>query len=125
MSCIDILSILIRFAVEGIVARKLNDEQIEFFKKQLEQQKKEILHDMDNLKKDLISSEKNSDMSDVATTYELQQLELKRADRERKLLNKINVDSLFPYNLFFIIMLVFFFFFTKQLGHFLCPKRDF
>ena len=68
----------------------MNEEQILFFKAMLEQQKKEILHDMDNLRQDLISTEKNSDMSDVATTYELQQLELKRADRERKLLNKIN-----------------------------------
>jgi DnaK suppressor protein len=68
----------------------MNEKQILFFKNMLEQQKKEILQDMDNLRQELITSEKNSDMSDVATTYELQQLELKRADRERKLLNKIN-----------------------------------
>ena len=68
----------------------MNDQQILFFKNKLIDQKNEIIKDMESLKKDLITSEKSSDMSDVATTYELQQLELKRADRERKLLSKIN-----------------------------------
>ena len=68
----------------------MNDAQLAYFKGILEQQKSEILADMGNVKKELIGSEQNADMNDVASTYESQQLELKRVDRERKLLNKIN-----------------------------------
>ena len=68
----------------------MNDVQIAYFKGILEQQKSEILADMENVKKELIGSEQNADMNDVASTYESQQLELKRVDREHKLLNKIN-----------------------------------
>jgi DnaK suppressor protein len=68
----------------------MNDVQLAYFKGILTQQKSEILADMENVKKELIGSEKNADMNDVASTYESQQLELKRVDRERKLLNKIN-----------------------------------
>ena len=68
----------------------MNDVQLAYFKGTLTQQKSEILADMENVKKELIGSEKNADMNDVASTYESQQLELKRVDRERKLLNKIN-----------------------------------
>jgi DnaK suppressor protein len=68
----------------------MNDVQLAYFKGILTQQKSEILADMENVKKELIGSEKNADMNDVASTYESQQLELKRVDRERKLLDKIN-----------------------------------
>ena len=68
----------------------MNDVQLAYFKDTLNQQKSEILADIENIKKELIGSEKNADMNDVASTYESQQLELKRVDRERKLLNKIN-----------------------------------
>ncbi len=68
----------------------MNDVQIAYFKGILEQQKSEIVADMENVKKELIGSEQNADMNDVASTYESQQLELKRVDREHKLLNKIN-----------------------------------
>ena len=68
----------------------MNDVQLAYFKDILEQQKSEIVADMENVKKELIGSEQNADMNDVASTYESQQLELKRVDREHKLLNKIN-----------------------------------
>ena len=68
----------------------MNDIQLAYFKSILEQQKSEMLEDMENVKKEISASEHNADMGDVATTYELQQLALKRVDRERKLLNKIN-----------------------------------
>jgi DnaK suppressor protein len=68
----------------------MNDVQLAYLKGILTQQKSEILADMENVKKELIGSEKNADMNDVASTYESQQLELKRVDRERKLLDKIN-----------------------------------
>jgi len=68
----------------------MNDVQLAYFKGILTQQKSEILADMENVKKELIGSDKNADMNDVASTYESQQLELKRVDRERKLLDKIN-----------------------------------
>jgi len=68
----------------------MNDLQLAYFKGTLEQQRSEILADMESVRKELIGSEQNADMNDVASTYESQQLELKRVDRERKLLNKIN-----------------------------------
>jgi|APSaa5957512535_1039671.scaffolds.fasta_scaffold275009_1 DnaK suppressor protein len=68
----------------------MNDIQISYFQDTLKQQRFEILESMNSSKEELRVSEKSSDMSDVATVYELQQLALKRVDRERKLLNKIN-----------------------------------
>ena len=68
----------------------MNDIQLGYFKEILEQQKYEILEDIEVVKSGLHHNEQHADMSDVATTYELQQLELKRVDRERKLINKID-----------------------------------
>jgi DnaK suppressor protein len=68
----------------------MNDIQLAFFKRILEEQRDNILSSMNESKHNLIVTEKNSDETDMATNVELQQLELKRMDRERKLLNKIN-----------------------------------
>ena len=68
----------------------MNTDQLAFFKNLLETQKEEILADISAVKNTLQSNEKNSDVTDIATVIEQQQIDLKRTDRERKLLNKIN-----------------------------------
>jgi DnaK suppressor protein len=68
----------------------MNPEQLSFFTNLLETQKQEIISGISDIKDSLQSNEKNSDMTDIATVIEQQQLDLKRTDRERKLLNKIS-----------------------------------
>ncbi len=68
----------------------MNDAQLAYFKNLLEEQKNNILVSISDSKGSLLVTESNSDETDVATKIELQQLELKRMDRERKLLSKIN-----------------------------------
>lgn len=68
----------------------MNDEQLAFFRHLLETQKQEILDDINQVRSNLQSNEKNSDVTDIASSIEQQQIDLKRTDRERKLLNKIN-----------------------------------
>jgi DnaK suppressor protein len=68
----------------------MNDIQLGYFRDILEQQKSDILSDFESVKDSMVATGYNADMSDVATQHELQQLDLKRADRERKLLSKID-----------------------------------
>jgi DnaK suppressor protein len=68
----------------------MNDTQLTYFKHLLEEQKNAILVSIDESKDNLVVTEKDADETDVATKIEYQQLELKRMDRERKLLNKIS-----------------------------------
>ncbi len=68
----------------------MNEVQLSFFRNLLETQKEEILADISEVKNTLQVNERNSDVTDIATVIEQQQIDLKRTDRERKLLNKIN-----------------------------------
>ena len=68
----------------------MNADQLAFFRRLIERQRDEILADMEAVKNNLQHNEKNADITDIATAIEQQQLDLKRTDRERKLLNKIN-----------------------------------
>ena len=79
--------------LEMTAADYMNDSQLSYFKSLLELQKETIISGIAKLKKDLIITDKSADQADAATNHELQQLELKRMNREASLLNKIN-DSL-------------------------------
>lgn len=69
----------------------MNDVQLDFFKDILRIQKDRALLSIKHSEQNLSSTDSNSDVTDVATNIEIQQIELKRMERERKLLNKINI----------------------------------
>jgi len=68
----------------------MSDVQLDFFKDILEKQKDKTLSSIKHSEQNLIATDNNADVTDVATNIEIQQIELKRMERERKLLNKIN-----------------------------------
>ncbi|GGF89729.1 MULTISPECIES: RNA polymerase-binding protein DksA [Cysteiniphilum] len=68
----------------------MNEEQLAFFKELLLQQKQELSEAIDDAKKSLAESERNTDLNDVATSQEMQQLYLRTVDRQSKLLRKVN-----------------------------------
>ena len=68
----------------------MNNEQLKFFKNLLTKQKKELMIAIDNAKRNLSESERNTDPNDIATSQEMQQLYLLTVDRQSKLLRKVN-----------------------------------
>ncbi|MBK2125945.1 TraR/DksA family transcriptional regulator [Fangia hongkongensis] len=68
----------------------MNDEQLAFFKALLLQHKDELTIAIEDAKKSLAESERNTDLNDVATSQEMQQLYLRTVDRQSKLLRKVN-----------------------------------
>lgn len=68
----------------------MNAEQLDFFKKLLIKQKKELIEAIDEAKRGLSEPERNTDLNDVATSQEMQQLYLRTVDRQSKLLYKVN-----------------------------------
>ena len=68
----------------------MNYEQLSFFKKLLLQQKNELILAVENAKKNLSESERNTDLNDVASSQEMQQIYLRTVNRQGKLLHKVN-----------------------------------
>ena len=68
----------------------MNEQQLAFFKDLLSTQKNELTLAIDNAKKSLSESERNTDLNDVASSQEMQQLYLRTVDRQGKLLRKVN-----------------------------------
>lgn len=68
----------------------MNDQQLSFFKDLLLKQKNELTSAIENAKKNLSESERNTDLNDVASSQEMQQLYLRTVDRQGKLLRKVN-----------------------------------
>jgi DnaK suppressor protein len=68
----------------------MNPQQLQFFERILLKMKTDILEGFEKIKSEILPQESVSDINDIASNYELQQYEFKRADRERKLLKKIN-----------------------------------
>jgi DnaK suppressor protein len=68
----------------------MNDQQLSFFKDLLLKQKNELTSAIENAKKSLSESERNTDLNDVASSQEMQQLYLRTVDRQGKLLRKVN-----------------------------------
>jgi len=68
----------------------INDQQLSFFKDLLLKQKNELTYAIENAKKSLSESERNTDLNDVASSQEMQQLYLRTVDRQGKLLRKVN-----------------------------------
>lgn len=68
----------------------MNEEQLAFFKELLLQQKQELSEAIDDAKQSLAESERNTDLNDVATSQEMQQIYLRTVDRQSKLLRKVN-----------------------------------
>ncbi|WP_119344557.1 RNA polymerase-binding protein DksA [Facilibium subflavum] len=68
----------------------MNDQQLAFFKALLLQQKEELNKAIEDAKKSLSESERNTDLNDVASSQEMQQLYLRTVDRQSKLLRKVN-----------------------------------
>lgn len=67
----------------------MNEAQLAFFKQLLEQQRDEILENIDSIKKSLASTERSADLNDVASSQEMQQFDLRTVDRLNKLLKKV------------------------------------
>jgi DnaK suppressor protein len=70
----------------------MNPEQLDFFKDLLLKQKKELVAAINNAKENLSGSERNTDLNDVATSQEMQQLYLLTVRRQSKLLSKVNIS---------------------------------
>jgi len=68
----------------------MNTEQLLFFKNILIKQKKELIDAIDDAKKNLSEAERNTDLNDVASSQEMQQLYLRTVNRQGKLLRKVN-----------------------------------
>ena len=67
----------------------MNDAQLAFFKKRLEEIRDQILRNADDTGEHLRENEITTDPSDRATLEEEYTLELRTRDRERKLLKKV------------------------------------
>ena len=72
----------------------MNDAQLQFFKDLLLSQKDELTQAIENARKSLSESERNTDPNDVASSQEIQQLYLRTVDRQSKLLRKVNESLL-------------------------------
>jgi DnaK suppressor protein len=68
----------------------MNEQQLEFFRNLLNEQKEELEKSIQEAKTNLAQTERNTDLSDVATQQEMQQLYLRTVERQSKLLNKVN-----------------------------------
>ena len=69
----------------------MNDQQLSFFKDLLLKQKEELIFGIENAKKNLSESERNTDLNDIASSQEIQQLYLRTVDWQGKLLRKVNL----------------------------------
>ncbi|KAB2843063.1 MAG: RNA polymerase-binding protein DksA [Burkholderiales bacterium] len=67
----------------------MNEAQLEFFKKRINELREQILHNADDTGQHLRENEVTTDPSDRATLEEEYTLELRTRDRERKLLKKV------------------------------------
>jgi len=67
----------------------MNKKQYEFFEKILCQQKKDLILSISETRKRLSENENSSDISDLATKQEMQQIFLKTVERQSKLLQKV------------------------------------
>lgn len=67
----------------------MNEAQLEFFRKRLNELREQILHNADDTGQHLRENEVTTDPSDRATLEEEYTLELRTRDRERKLLKKV------------------------------------
>ncbi len=67
----------------------MNEAQLEFFKKRLNELRDQILRNADDTGEHLRENEVTTDPSDRATLEEEYTLELRTRDRERKLLKKV------------------------------------
>lgn len=68
----------------------MNEAQLNYFRHLLLNQKQELVEAIEAAKRSLAESERNTDLNDVATSQEIQQLYLRTVDRQSKLLRKVN-----------------------------------
>lgn len=71
------------------VSQYMNDDQLAFFRGQLQRMQQEILDNASHTSEHLREHEAEADVADQATIEEENALELRTRDRERKLLRKI------------------------------------
>ena len=67
----------------------MNEEQLAFFKHQLESMKTELIETIDSARNSLTENESSADPADVASNQEIQQLHLRTVERQSKLVHKI------------------------------------
>lgn len=67
----------------------MNAEQLAFFKARLEEIKAELLETIKDARDSLAEHENNADPADIATSQEMQQLNLRTVERQSKLIHKI------------------------------------
>lgn len=67
----------------------MNEAQLEFFHDKLKEMKAELEESIDNARQALADNEVSSDVSDIATKQEMQQLHLRTVERQTKLLHKV------------------------------------
>lgn len=68
----------------------MNHGQLEFFRHRLQQMKSELVESIELARSSLVDNEVSSDMSDIATKQEMQQLHLRTVERQSKLLRKVD-----------------------------------
>ena len=67
----------------------MNEAQQEFFHDKLKEMKAELEESIHNARQALADNEVSSDVSDIATKQEMQQLHLRTVERQTKLLHKV------------------------------------
>ena len=67
----------------------MNAEQLAFFEEVLKQQRVELAASIEEARASLADNESNADPSDIATKQEMQQVHLRTAERQAKLLSKV------------------------------------
>ena len=67
----------------------MNEAQLEFFHHKLKEMKAELEESIDIARQALADNEVSSDVSDIATKQEMQQLHLRTVERQTKLLHKL------------------------------------
>lgn len=67
----------------------MNEAQLEFFHDKLKEMKAELEESIDLARQALADNEVSSDVSDIATKQEMQQLHLRTVERQTKLLHKV------------------------------------
>ena len=68
----------------------MNAEQLAFFEAVLKEQRAELTLSIEEARASLADNENNADPSDIATKQEMQQVHLRTAERQAKLLSKVN-----------------------------------
>lgn len=68
----------------------MNAEQLAFFEEVLKEQRAELTASIEEARASLADNENNADPSDIATKQEMQQVHLRTAERQAKLLSKVN-----------------------------------